>query len=64
MRKKDEPIRATNKASGSGISGTVRVTAFIPWSETNTLEGVAADDQGNVYAGFTNTLNLRRFVKK
>ena len=41
-----------------------KVTAFIPWSETNTLEGVAADDQGNVYGGFTNTLNFRRFVKR
>jgi DNA-binding beta-propeller fold protein YncE len=41
-----------------------KVTAFIPWSETNTLEGVAADDQGNVYGGFTNTLNFRRFVKQ
>lgn len=41
-----------------------KVTAFIPWSETNTLEAVAADDQGNVYGGFTNTLNFRRFVKK
>jgi DNA-binding beta-propeller fold protein YncE len=41
-----------------------KVTAFIPWSETNTLEGVAADDEGNVYAGFTNTLNFRKFVKK
>jgi len=41
-----------------------KVTAFIPWNETNTLEGVAADDSGNVYGGFTNTLNFRRFVKK
>lgn len=41
-----------------------KVTAFIPWSETGTLEGVAADDQGNVYGGYTNTLNFRRFVKK
>ena len=41
-----------------------KVAAFIPWSETNTLEGVAADDEGNVYAGFTNTLNFRKFVKK
>ena len=41
-----------------------KVTAFIPWSEGNTLEGVAADDSGNVYGGFTNTLNFRRFVKK
>jgi sugar lactone lactonase YvrE len=41
-----------------------KVTAFIPWNETNTLEGVAVDNSGNVYGGFTNTLNFRRFVKK
>ena len=41
-----------------------KVTAFIPWSEGNTLEGVAADEKGNVYAGFTNTMSFRRFVKK
>jgi len=41
-----------------------KVTAYIPWNETNTLEGVAADDAGSVYGGFTNTLNFRRFVKK
>jgi hypothetical protein len=41
-----------------------KVTEFIPWTEGNTLEAVAADDQGNVYGGFTNTLNFRRFVKK
>ena len=41
-----------------------KVTDYIPWNETNTLEGVAADDAGNVYGGFTNTLNFRRFVKK
>ena len=41
-----------------------KVTAFIPWLEPNTVEGVAADDQGNVYVGYTNTLNFRRFVKK
>jgi len=40
-----------------------KVTEFIPWPEGNTLEAVAADDQGNVYGGFTNTLNFRRFVK-
>jgi sugar lactone lactonase YvrE len=40
-----------------------KVTAFIPWNEGNTLEGVAADDAGNIYGGFTNTLNFRRFVK-
>ena len=41
-----------------------KVTEFIPWSKTNTLEAVAADDQGNVYGGFTNTMNFRRFAKK
>src|SRR6266571_4104275 len=40
-----------------------KVTTFIPWSEGNTLEAVAADDQGNVYGGFTNTMNFRRFAK-
>jgi DNA-binding beta-propeller fold protein YncE len=40
------------------------VVAFIPWDETNTLEGVAADEAGNVYAGYTNTLNFRRFVRR
>ncbi len=58
----------TNPGYKQGIRiGSVKdakVVAFIPWSETNTLEGVAADDQGNVYGGFTNTMNFRRFVKK
>jgi sugar lactone lactonase YvrE len=58
----------TNPGYKQGIRiGSVKdakVVAFIPWNETNTLEGVAADDQGNVYGGFTNTLNFRRFVKK
>jgi len=58
----------TNPGFKQGIRiGSVKdgkVTAFIPWPETNTLESVAADDQGNVYGGFTNTLNFRRFVKR
>jgi DNA-binding beta-propeller fold protein YncE len=58
----------TNPGYRQGIRiGSVKdgkVTAFIPWDETNTLEGVAADDAGNIYGGFTNTLNFRRFVKK
>jgi DNA-binding beta-propeller fold protein YncE len=58
----------TNPGYKQGIRiGSVRdgkVTQFIPWNEGNTLEGVAADDSGNVYGGFTNTLNFRRFVKK
>jgi sugar lactone lactonase YvrE len=42
-----------------------KVTAFIPETrELNSLEGVAADDDGNVYGGYTNTLNFRRWVKK
>jgi len=41
-----------------------KVTAYIPWNEPSTLEAVAADDAGNVYGGFTNTLDFRRFVKR
>lgn len=42
-----------------------RVTAFILESvEVFALEGVAADDAGNVYGGYTNTLNFRRWAKK
>ena len=40
-----------------------KVIGFIPWNEYNTIEGVAVDDAGNIYAGFTNTMNFRRFVK-
>jgi sugar lactone lactonase YvrE len=48
---------------GSAKDGKVR--AFIPETkELGALEGVAADDTGNIYAGYTNTMNLRRFVKK
>jgi DNA-binding beta-propeller fold protein YncE len=57
----------TNPGYKQGIRiGSVKdgkVIAFIPWNEGNTLEGVAADDAGNVYGGFTNTLNFRRFVR-
>jgi DNA-binding beta-propeller fold protein YncE len=42
-----------------------RVTAYIPETvELRALEGVASDDAGNVYGGYTNTLNFRRWVKK
>jgi DNA-binding beta-propeller fold protein YncE len=42
-----------------------KVTAFIPEKvELGALEAVAADDAGNVYAGYTGTQNFRRFVKK
>ena len=47
---------------GSAKDG--KVTAFIPETkELGALEGVAADGQGNVYGGYTNSMNLRRFVK-
>jgi NHL repeat len=59
----------TNPGFGQGIRiGTVKdkkVAAYIPETkELGALEGVAADEQGNIYAGYTNTMNLRRFVKK
>ena len=52
-----------------------KVTAFIPETkELSALEGVAADDAGNIYGGYTNTpnftkggppeVNFRRWVKK
>jgi DNA-binding beta-propeller fold protein YncE len=48
---------------GSAKDG--KVTAFIPETvELGALDGVAADDAGNVYAGYTGTQNFRRFVKK
>jgi len=40
-----------------------KVLGFIPWGEYNAIEAVAVDDAGNIYAGFTNTMNFRRFVK-
>jgi streptogramin lyase len=59
----------TNPGFGQGIRiGNVKekkVTAYIPETkELGALEGVGADDAGNVYAGYTNTKNFRRFVKK
>jgi DNA-binding beta-propeller fold protein YncE len=57
----------TNPSFKQGIRiGNVKdgkVREFIPWPEGNTIEAVAADDSGDVYAGFTNTMNFRRFVK-
>ena len=41
------------------------VRSFILESvEVNGVEAVAVDDAGNVYGGYTNTLNFRRWVKK
>jgi sugar lactone lactonase YvrE len=48
---------------GSAKDG--KVTAFIPDADnTNALEDSAADPQGNVYAGFTGAMNLKKYVKK
>ena len=48
---------------GSAKDG--KVTAFIPETvDLGSLEGVGYDDAGNVYAGYTNKMNLKRFVKK
>ncbi len=42
-----------------------KITAFIEETkEFGALEGVGVDDAGDVYAGYTNSMNLRRFVKK
>jgi DNA-binding beta-propeller fold protein YncE len=42
-----------------------KVSAFIPETvELGSLEGVAVDAAGHVYAGYTGAQNLRRFVKK
>jgi sugar lactone lactonase YvrE len=47
---------------GSAKDG--KVAAFIPETkEVGALEGVAADDRGIVYAGYTGSMNLRRFVR-
>jgi NHL repeat len=39
------------------------VFGYIPWPQTGTLEGVAVDDAGNIYGGFTNKPGSHRFVK-
>jgi hypothetical protein len=40
-----------------------KVIGFIPWGEYNAVEAVAVDTDGNIYTGFTNTENFRRWVK-
>jgi DNA-binding beta-propeller fold protein YncE len=59
----------TNPGFKQGIRiGNVKdgkVTAFIAETkELSSPEGVAVDAQGIVYGGYTNTMNLRRFVTK
>jgi len=42
-----------------------KVTAFIEETkDLGSLEGTAADESGNVYAGYTGAMNFKRFVKK
>jgi DNA-binding beta-propeller fold protein YncE len=58
----------TNPGFKQGIRiGSVKdgkVTAFIPLdAQLGSAEEVAADDQGNVYAGFTNKKVLKKYVK-
>jgi DNA-binding beta-propeller fold protein YncE len=57
-----------NKAFKQGIRiGSVKdgkVTAFISGAGTAEMpEGVAADDQGNVFGGFTANMTVKKFVK-
>jgi len=40
-----------------------KVIGFIPWGEYNAIEAVAVDDAGNIYAGFTNVPNFRKFAR-
>jgi sugar lactone lactonase YvrE len=58
----------TNPGFGQGIRiGSAKdgkVTAYIPETkELGSIEGVAVDKDGIVYGGFTNSMNLRRFVR-
>src|SRR5258707_9829392 len=48
---------------GSAKDG--KVMAYIPENkDLGSLEATAFDESGNVYAGYTGAMNLRRFVKK
>ncbi len=59
----------TNPGFGQGIRvGSAKdgkVTSYIPETQVlGSLEATAADDAGNVYAGYTGAMNFKRFVKK
>ena len=49
-----------------GSAKDSKVTASIPVvdPQLQLAEEVAADDEGNIYAGFTSKRNLKKFVKK
>jgi hypothetical protein len=51
-------IRVGNVKDGK-VTGFIEETKYL-----GALEGVGVDDDGNVYAGYTNAQNLERFVKK
>jgi DNA-binding beta-propeller fold protein YncE len=46
-----------------GHIGDGKVIGFIPWGEYNAIEAVAVDKDGNIFAGFTNVPNFRKFAK-
>jgi hypothetical protein len=48
---------------GSVKDGIVR-SFILESGEVNGVEAVAVDDAGNVYGGYTNTLNLRKWSPK
>ena len=61
----------SNETANPGFKNGIRwghisdgkVIGFIPWGEYNAIEAVAVDDAGNIYAGFTNVPNFRKFAK-
>ena len=62
--------QSTNPGFKPGITvGSVpdgKATAFIPVpsEQIGAPEGITADSQGNIYGGYGDNRNLRRFVKK
>jgi sugar lactone lactonase YvrE len=48
---------------GSAKDGNVTAFIPIPSAEVGAPESIAVDDQGIIYAGYTNKMTLRRFVK-
>jgi DNA-binding beta-propeller fold protein YncE len=40
-----------------------KVIGYIPWGEYNAIEGVAVDKDGNIFTGFTNVPNFRKFSR-
>jgi sugar lactone lactonase YvrE len=45
------------------VSTGGKVEGFMPWGEYNAIEAVAVDKDGNIFAGFTNVPNFRKFTK-